>query len=208
MSPGDAVYRVGDFVDLACTFDGGPHNSILWFHNNDPIFNQRDPLLFIRDIDNRQAGEYTCNVFNSAGEDNATTTVFIEPRIISSSRNRQRKVNDTVSFQCVAEGFPTPTIFWEYVYYDNNIGVLFDQLGSGILINEEFGSTSDDLLGDYYGIHRFVDEGSGYVDSMLELFSVEYDDYGIYRCVVSSTINMQNFTVASNATLAGTSALV
>ena len=181
--PDNIVVDFEDGVELSCISLGGPNNTFSWSFNNAHLENVNEDILRISSISILDAGEYSCRVNNNAGQGYATTMLFIRPRIISPPSNASARVNDDVQFTCIAEGFPAPTISWECLYCE-----------TPILLSES-GMSSSDLTGD-----RVYNDA---MNGTLELLSVVYSDYGQYRCVVSSTVGMMEFTVTSNATLSG-----
>ena len=88
-----------------------------------------------------------------------------------------------VVFMCVAEGVPVPSIAWEYV-------------GSG----EGSGGGLSFMSGSSLGVIGDNVDGTT-VTSTLTLGPVQYDDYGLYRCVATSSVVTMNLTVSSTAVL-------
>ncbi|XP_025834462.1 Down syndrome cell adhesion molecule-like protein Dscam2 isoform X25 [Agrilus planipennis] len=70
-------------VTLPCLAVGVPQPEIVWkikgvvFTTNDRIRQQPDGSLFIRDVTRTDAGEYSCNVENSFGQDSVTHQLIV-----------------------------------------------------------------------------------------------------------------------------------
>lgn len=180
--PENTVVDFEDDVEFSCISLGGPNNSFFWSLNNAYLENDNENILRISNISISDAGEYNCTVSNTAGQSYVTTMLFIEPRIISPPSNALARINDDIRFTCIAEGYPTPTIRWECL--DCEIPLFLS----------ESGMPNSDAITD-----RIQNDA---MNGTLEL-SVMYSDFGQYRCVVSSTVGMMEFTVTSDATLSG-----
>lgn len=68
---------------LPCLAVGVPQPTIMWrikgiaFATNDHIRQQPDGSLFIRDVTRTDAGEYSCHVENSFGQDSVTHQLIV-----------------------------------------------------------------------------------------------------------------------------------
>ena len=64
-------------------------------------------------VNGSSGGVYRCIVSNAAGSDSATTTVFVEPYIVTPLDDQiVAVVGTTLNITCKADGFPSPTITW------------------------------------------------------------------------------------------------
>eukprot|EP00061_Rhincodon_typus_P007018 g28271.t1 len=65
---------VGSSVRLKCTASGNPQPNIVWWKDDQQLSeNKRNRwTLSLRNLKPESSGEYTCRVFNPAGEINAT----------------------------------------------------------------------------------------------------------------------------------------
>ena len=198
---------------LNCTSAGGPNNVITWtlMYINGYVatsIQDRSEWLIPHVSTDSDIGLYICNVSNPAGEEIATTTIYVQPFFFvrGSPEDVESRVNNTVSFSCHAGGWPRPKIIWEYVNYgEDSSQSLTDGLGSGMFGNGEIlgsGTPDSGLLGNYFSISTDDDQDEALL-SVLEISAVAYGDYGVYRCVAMSTVNMQNYTASANATLTG-----
>ena len=91
---------------------GGPNNTFQWEKNGTNIGN--DSILELMTIDATFGGDYFCIVSNAAGSDSASTTLYVEPYIIIPiEKNTLVTVGGPgVNINCLADGFPTPSVKW------------------------------------------------------------------------------------------------
>ena len=176
VSPDQMLVDVADNLTFNCSAQGGPGNMYEWFHNGEFLSGQSQNALQLINIAVSNAGEYECRVSNNAGMENATATLYIRPRIIAQPQDVRGMVFQTVSFTCEAEGFPIPTINWEY----GGIG----EPQSPITYNRTLPSGSQVMP----SVNNTV------ASSILSYMNVSYSNYGLYRCVASSNALMMNLT--------------
>ena len=97
---------------MNCSAQGGPNNSYTWEKAGTPI-NGNESTLTLMDINATSGGNYTCTVSNAAGNDSASTTLYVAPYIISPLEDQTLTVSGAnVSINCDAAGFPSPTVNW------------------------------------------------------------------------------------------------
>ncbi len=70
--------------------------------------------LTIESIIAADGGEYTCTVSNAAGNDTATTVLYVAAVILVEPVDIYTRNGTQVNFICEAEGFPAPTYRWEH----------------------------------------------------------------------------------------------
>ena len=130
----------GSNITFTCSARGGPNNTFLWFRTPD-INNAlassnlltQSPLpinQLIMELSNitlatgtiftitsvnatENGGSYGCYVFNEAGYENNTTTLYVRPVITEQPIGRFVDVEETVSLSCRADSFPSPEYQWE-----------------------------------------------------------------------------------------------
>ena len=130
----------GSNITFTCSARGGPNNNFLWFRTAD-INNAlassnlltQSPLpinQLIMELSNitlatgtiftitsvnatENGGFYDCYVFNEAGYDNNSTTLYVRPVITEQPIGRFVDVEETVSLSCRADSFPAPEYQWE-----------------------------------------------------------------------------------------------
>ena len=175
---------------FTCNVMGGPGNVFQWQLESTVLPNETMDTLLLSNVTVSDAGSYSCVVTNDAGEDTAEYVLFIEPNIITSPQNEEVDVAVSVVFTCVAEGVPVPSIAWEYVGDGEGSG---DE-GSG---GEGSGSGQPLVSGSSLGEIDATVNGT-IVTSTLTLDPVQYDDYGVYHCVATSTVLMLDFIAVSN----------
>ena len=130
----------GSNITFTCSARGGPNNTFLWFRTAD-INNAlassnlltQSPLpvnQLIMELSNitlatrtvftitsvnatENGGFYDCYVFNEAGYENNSTTLYVRPVITEQPIGRFVDVEETVSLSCRADSFPAPEYQWE-----------------------------------------------------------------------------------------------
>ena len=107
----DMISTRGSNVTFSCSAMGGPQNSFTWMKDGMMVGN--DTTLTVTDIDASSGGSYTCTVSNSAGNDSASITLYVQPYIITPLENVTLTSNGSfLNLTCVADGFPGPTVVW------------------------------------------------------------------------------------------------
>ena len=165
---------------FTCNVLGGPDNTFQWQLGSNALPNEITNTLLLSNVTVSDAGSYSCVVTNEAGMDTAEYELFIEPNIITSPQDEEVDVGVSVVFTCVAEGVPVSSIAWEYV--GDGEGPVGGQA-----------PVSGSSLGEIIAIVT-----GETVTSTLTLDPVQYDDYGLYRCVAISNILMMNLTAVSD----------
>ena len=115
MVTADTTYSQGANVTLVCTAMGGPDNSFQWFFRGSSLSGQTSSNLTLLSVSATDGGAYTCVVSNLAGDNNATTTVFISPYFTSQPQAVGGANGSMVTLTCEAEAFPAPTYQWSRV---------------------------------------------------------------------------------------------
>ena len=69
--------------------------------------------MSIQNISSNKAGEYACFAVNDAGDELVSVTVNLLPIILTELQDVMVSLNDSVSFECIVDGFPTPSIVWQ-----------------------------------------------------------------------------------------------
>ncbi|CAN8004190.1 unnamed protein product, partial [Ixodes pacificus] len=77
--------------------------------------NEFSSTLFIKQVNYKNRGEYTCVASNSAASANYTANMVVNvpPRWKVAPREKSAVVGENVVVDCQAEGFPPPRIWWE-----------------------------------------------------------------------------------------------
>ena len=90
---------------------GGPGNLFLWEMNGYTIAS--DAIVDLVAINASYGGNYTCTVFNAAGTDSASTTLYVAPYIVTPLEEEILTPNGSnVNINCVTAGFPAPSVKW------------------------------------------------------------------------------------------------
>ena len=110
VTPVDQVFTRGENVTLTCISMGGPGNAYQWEKDGNIV--ATDDVLTLMDIDASSGGIYTCTVSNLAGNDSATTTLYVAPYFIIHPENVETSNSSEVNISCLAESFPEPEYMW------------------------------------------------------------------------------------------------
>ena len=95
-----------------CNALGGPDNYFQWEVNGNTIGN--GSMLAVMDIDASSGGVYTCTVSNTAGNDSASTTLYVAPYIVTPLEELTLTFNgSSINILCQADGFPLPSVSWD-----------------------------------------------------------------------------------------------
>ena len=106
------TYERGKNVTLNCSAIGGPDIFYQWQANGTDISWEISTTLILSKVNASTGGEYNCIVSNSAGEDSASTFVFISPYFTTQPENRGGNNGFNVTLICEAEAFPAPQYQW------------------------------------------------------------------------------------------------
>ncbi|CAI8010586.1 Protogenin [Geodia barretti] len=166
------------------------------------LMDETSNTLQLTDVAAAFAGLYQCTVTNAAGSSNDSTLLYVAPNIIAGPENMTTNVSMSVTFSCMAEGFPVPDIVWEYEGNSERDGSSFpgsssasSESGGGSTSGEMSGSPSDSTSssqtymssdGQIIIVNTTV-EGTA-VNSTLTIDSVQYDYFGVYHCVANSSL--------------------
>jgi membrane carboxypeptidase/penicillin-binding protein PbpC len=66
------LYDPNEPAALNCMASGGPNNTFMWFLDGD-LINETSNTLVFNEV---EGGEYTCQVSNAAGNENASITLI------------------------------------------------------------------------------------------------------------------------------------
>ena len=110
VTPVDQVFTRGENVTLTCISMGGPGNVYQWEKNGNVV--ATDDVLTLMDIDASSGGIYSCTVSNLAGNDSATSTLYVAPYFIIHPENVETSNSSKVNISCLAESFPEPEYMW------------------------------------------------------------------------------------------------
>ncbi|KAM4560777.1 titin-like [Fundulus diaphanus] len=119
----DSVTVLGKLAEFQCVVVGSPTLSVQWQKDEswileDPnierTFENNVATLRIAACEASQAGRYTCQVINEAGQDKcfATLTVQEPPQILEKPEELKVTVGDPVSLDCKVKGSPELKVRW------------------------------------------------------------------------------------------------
>ncbi|XP_054708130.1 cell adhesion molecule Dscam2-like [Uloborus diversus] len=109
---------------MCSVVQGDPPVQISWRKNGLPIPLEKDlsvqnfddsSLLMFRKAASHHSGNYTCFASNSAATVNRTVEIIINvpPKWVVEPSNSFAIVGQRVTMDCVAEGYPSPRIYWK-----------------------------------------------------------------------------------------------
>ncbi|KAG8178103.1 hypothetical protein JTE90_017451 [Oedothorax gibbosus] len=88
------------------------HDSEFEIHNTEDV-----SFLTVLKLSGYSSGNFTCKVRNSAGEDSYSVSLIVKalPRWITEPGDLEELLGNSVSIECFATGYPTPTIKWSKI---------------------------------------------------------------------------------------------
>ena len=100
---------------------GGPGNDFGWLFNKKQlgrssiIVNDSASTLTLSNVTASIGGEYSCVVTNRAGNDTASTFVFVSPYFVAQPVNTEGSNGSAINLTCQADAFPEPEYQWRRV---------------------------------------------------------------------------------------------
>ena len=108
----DRTYQRGENISLYCSALGGPDVFYQWQFNGTNLDGENSSSLTLFNVNVLTGGEYTCVVYNSAGNDSDNSLVYIFPYIVTEPEDMDSSNGSVVILTCEAEAFPTPIYQW------------------------------------------------------------------------------------------------
>ncbi|XP_071958828.1 immunoglobulin superfamily member 10-like [Antedon mediterranea] len=113
----------GQSVSFSCIAIGSPVATVHWLNNNgqqiqsSSHYTITSTSLTITNIQQSDAGYYTCTAVNSWGENSASALLVVDPPLQDVTltlrpTDQSALVGSRVTFKCEATGSPTPSIVW------------------------------------------------------------------------------------------------
>ena len=100
---------------------GGPGSDFGWLFNKKQlgrssiIVNDSASILTLSNVTASIGGEYSCVVTNRAGNDTASTFVFVSPFFVAQPVNTEGSNGSAINLTCQADAFPEPEYQWRRV---------------------------------------------------------------------------------------------
>ena len=141
--PGRQIYQRGVDVTLNCSVLGGPLISYQWLFNDIDTDGENSSTLTLTSVNASDGGEYTCVVSNTAGNDSASSRVFIFPYFTIAPEDMESSSGDNVTLTCEAEAFPDPSYEWskiDGIIRENVTGIDSTSLSFGLVLFGDEGS--------------------------------------------------------------------
>ena len=176
-------------IAISCPAEGIPKPQILWYKDNSLLFpgdvtfnlSPDSEQLQIEKSNLQSAGVYRCEVTNIAGavSKEFALEVYVPPAIRNADEVSMFEiiVNNTMEFNCDAEGFPTPKIMW---FKDEKPIVWENELESEEELASSPAPTTEEPPID---LNRIKFEADG---RRLRLIKVARPDSGSYACHASN----------------------
>ena len=98
-------------------------------------------------------GIYTCIVFNEAGYNTSSFTLYVSPEILVGPTDLFVEYDNSANLTCMADSYPPPSYLWQK---RNSTTTMFEAI-------------------------------EGETNATLLFQTIQYDDYGEYRCNVTTT---------------------
>ena len=109
------TYEKGDNITINCIAMGSPDIFYQWQANGTDISGETFTTLMLFTVNTSAGGKYSCVASNHAGDDSASTFVFISPYFTTQPVDRGGLNGSNVILMCVAAAFPSPQYQWEQV---------------------------------------------------------------------------------------------
>ena len=107
------IASLNDTIMLICTSGGGPNNTFQWEKDGIVFDGETSGTLTLLNVNASSGGNYTCTVSNTAGNDSASTTLYVAPYIFTPLEEQTLTTNGSnANIICDADGFPSPTVSW------------------------------------------------------------------------------------------------
>ena len=123
IQPQNVTFNYEDEVNLTCTCQGGPNNTLIWLLNGSSIISGTNSYTIISTefssilMINRitapdHGGLYQCIAKNIVGNGRNTTYVYISPRFLTHPVQTLALSGVINNLTCEAESFPVPQYMW------------------------------------------------------------------------------------------------
>ena len=171
-----AIADVGEDFTFMCDVVGGQSSTFQWEKESEILVNETQSTLNLTSVAVSDAGLYQCTATTAAGSVSNSTQLYVAPNIITGPDNNTRgNAGDSITFRCVAEGFPVPDITWEYHGSSTSSSGHVCSSSGGEVINNGVDTTVNGTI----------------VTSTLSLI-VSYSSFGVYCCVANSSSLMRS----------------
>ena len=141
MDPINPTRNFQEIHTFTCQTLGGLNSTFEWRFNGSLLTDANitsTPLqstLTISNVSPSDGGEYTCTVSNLAGNNFASSTMYVSPYIVTNPAEILTATNGTpgLELKCVALAFPSPTYTWTRLTGPLGLMTVVDDSGTGIL---------------------------------------------------------------------------
>lgn len=107
-------YEIGEVATLELMEVGD--STYQWQFNGGDLPGEVSRMLIISDVTLADGGQYSCTVSNVAGNDTASTFLYISPYFTRQPTDRNAQNNEAgVTLQCIGQAFPSPQYQWRRV---------------------------------------------------------------------------------------------
>jgi hypothetical protein len=175
------VALLNDIVMLMCISSGGPNKTYEWAKDETILDGETSDTLALTVANGSSGGIYTCTVSNAAGNDSASTTLYVAPYIVTPLEEQTLTFNgSSINLTCEADGFPLPTVSWDR----NTTGVAISNDSELIIPTVTFGQE---------GVYRCL--------ANVTINGVEYEDSDITNVIGEDDCYRYGFNLYKNNTL-------
>ena len=107
------IASLNNIVMMMCSSGGGPNNTYEWVKDGTVLNGETSDTLILIIANASFGGDYTCTVSNAAGNDSASTALYVAPYIVTPLEEQTLTTSGSnVNITCDADGFPSPIVIW------------------------------------------------------------------------------------------------
>ena len=141
LAPINPIRSFQETHTFTCQALGGLNSTFEWRFNGSVLADANitstslQSTLTISNVTASDGGEYTCIVSNLAGNNFASSTMYVHPYIVTNPAEILTAIHGTpgLELECVAQAFPSPTYSWTQLTGPLGPMTVADDSGTGIL---------------------------------------------------------------------------
>ena len=117
-SPESEIKNIGGRAEFECSGEGEPKPTVTWYKNGEIIDGETGKRLVVPSVEEKDVANYACNISNIAGYEykDVYLNILNQRATIVEGPKEEKMVSkgSNVTMKCQAEGYPKPTISWEF----------------------------------------------------------------------------------------------